>query len=298
MRILFLLFSFFIYNYQVSGQDIYIPEKNDHNAEKYDYYVDLLKGSFTEGHYWYGFHNTYIAYYHLKAPVDTVFEYINKAIVYDPIIECDMLFSSKFNFAKIAGRGYFPDKLKALKYVCDSIYASLDSTLIDILTIMHENDQKYRADSKYAPWIAGNEKYWEEQAILDDTNQRLIEKIIARHGYPGRRKVGMNHEEIAFMVIQHGDLKLQEKYVGLIKQAVDKGQLSRKYYPLLIDRIRMRQDLPQVYGTQLVHNKKNDRLELYEMESLENIDELRAKYGLSTLRDYLKETGAHMPQKD
>lgn len=289
----------------INGQDtlgIYIPEKTEANAARYDHYKSMLLSAYAgsyekkEGDILGDKHNKFISYFHLDAPADTVFKYLEDALTYDPIRQCYHLFYMKFNFNKMREGKYFPDKMKDLKCYCDSIHARLDSTLIDILSVIKMNDQKYRGDDNFAPWRPGTEAYWEEQSILDLTNQQLIEKIIDRHGYPGRYKVGLEHEEIAFLVIQHADLKIQEKYARIIKDAVENQQLERRYYALLIDRIRMRRNLPQIYGTQLVHNKKRDRLELYKMESLEGIDQLRAKYGLSTLRSYLEHTGAFMPE--
>ena len=115
--------------------------------------------------------------------------------------------------------------MKKVKNLCDSVYSSFDSTLIDILSIIKESDQKYRADQKYSPWIKGNESYWEEQTIIDSINILLVNKILLRHGYPGRQKVGRELEDVAFMVIQHADIKNQEKHLYIIKNAVEQRQL-------------------------------------------------------------------------
>jgi len=279
------------------GQNLDIPARDSSNAEKYEYYVNLLKGSLQKNNFWYGFHNTYIAYFHLKAPADTVFKYMHLAIQDDPVNECNTIFKSEYAFFKIAGQSYNPSKMQIVKSLCDSLYASFDSTLMDILTVMYENDQKYRKDSKYDPSVKGNEKYWEEQATLDAVNQMLLQKIIDRRGYPGRQMVGNELEEVAFLVIQHADVKMQEKYLPVIKEAIDRKQLYKNVYPLLIDKIRMRRHLPQIYGTQLIFNKKKDRYELYKVEDLKNIDTLREEYNLMKLSDYLKQTGAVIPDE-
>jgi|GEM_PF-4159872 hypothetical protein len=280
---------------------LYIPEKDSANAERYDYFVDLLKGAQQEGNFWFGIHNTihntYIAYFHLKAPADTVFKYMHLALQDDPVEECNSIFKDEFTFASIAGRFYHPRKMQVVKNFCDSVYASFDSTLIDILNVMHENDQKIRKERNLSPWIKGNEKHWEKQAVLDSVNKVLVEKIIARHGYPGRQLVGMELEEVAFLVIQHADVTTQEKYLPLIKQAVDERQLYESNYPLLVDRIRMHRKLPQIYGTQFVYNQKRDRMELYKVENLQQVDELRAKYNIGTLKEALKANDAVIPDE-
>ncbi|HMO39004.1 MAG TPA: hypothetical protein PKC76_15175 [Saprospiraceae bacterium] len=294
-----LSWALIFFNPALGQENIYIPDSTIDNKNSYTSYKKLLLYSHKEDlsdprsdHK----HNIFISYYHLKAPSDTVFKYMRQAIDFDPVTECDLIFKGDYPFIKICSRFYCPEKMEKVKNLCDSVYSSFDSTLIDILSIIKESDQKYRADQKYSPWIKGNESYWEEQAIIDSINILLVNKILLRHGYPGRQKVGRELEDVAFMVIQHADIKNQEKHLYIIKNAVEQRQLYKSAYPLLVDRIRMKKHLPQIYGTQLVHNKKRDRLELYKMESLEGIDELRAKYGLSTLRSYLERTGAFMPE--
>lgn len=41
-----------------------------------------------------------------------------------------------------------------------------------------------------------------KQGVLDIENLHKIEKIIAKHGYPGKSLVGEAYQSVAFMVIQ------------------------------------------------------------------------------------------------
>ena len=128
-----------------------------------------------------------------------------------------------------------------------------------------------------------------EQNLLDSGNIQQIEKIIARYGYPGNSIVGIDLSDVAFIVIQHASLEKQEKYFPVIEQAVKKRELDKNNLPYMVDRIRMRKDLPQLYGTQVIWNNKKAKFELYPVEDIKNVDKRRYKFNLPDLKYYLKE---------
>lgn len=47
----------------------------------------------------------------------------------------------------------------------------------------------------------------------DKKNLQIIESIISKHGWLGQKDIGMKANATMFMVIQHADLKTQEKYL-------------------------------------------------------------------------------------
>ncbi len=52
-----------------------------------------------------------------------------------------------------------------------------------------------------------------------------MEKVIEEYGYPGKSLVGPSNMGTAFLVIQHSNQEVQEKYLPLLKQAADDGEL-------------------------------------------------------------------------
>jgi hypothetical protein len=178
--------------------------------------------------------------------------------------------------------------------LCDSIEKNLDSTIIKMMAIIYSNDQKYRALDEGVPLIGNLLR----QHNLDSVNQVLIAKMIEqKKKYLGADIVGYELQDVAFFVIQHADLPYQEKYLPMVEQAIADRNLYKSCYPLLVDRINMDKGIPQIFGTQLTWNKKRDGWELYKVQSMYKINELRKKYDLEPLGDYLKDCHAVIPNK-
>lgn len=56
----------------------------------------------------------------------------------------------------------------------------------------------------------------------------------------------------------------------------------------LKDRVLMFSGKKQVYGTQLRRNKYTKKMELYEVEDVEHLNEKRKSVGLEPIEEYLK----------
>jgi heme-degrading monooxygenase HmoA len=135
-------------------------------------------------------------------------------------------------------------------------------------------------------WIAdrNNEALIAEVASADKQNLTEIDSIIAKHGWPGKSLVGSKAQGAAWTVIQHADLATQKKYIDLMKRAADSGDLDRGLLALTIDRIRVGEGKPQVYGTQF-HDVNGEQVP-YAIEDAANVDARRAKVGLNPLAEY------------
>lgn len=101
-------------------------------------------------------------------------------------------------------------------------------------------DQKYRANP--------TPENWKKQVAIDSSNLEFIERVIAEHGYPGKSLVGAATAEVAWYVIQHSS-KI-DNYIGLIKTSAENNELPFRLYAMMLDRHLMRQNKPQLYGTQ------------------------------------------------
>ena len=139
----------------------------------------------------------------------------------------------------------------------------------------------------------------EKQAKMDRLNQERLEVIIQEFGWPGKKLVGADASEAAFMIVQHSDLPYQEKYLSLLKEAAKVGDLRASNVALLEDRVLMRQGKKQIYGTQLFSNDSTGgKLVLAPIEEEERVDERRKQVGLPPLREYLKNFGIdYQPKK-
>lgn len=122
---------------------------------------------------------------------------------------------------------------------------------------------------------------------VDTENARRIREIIDRCGWRGKDDIGEEANETLFLCIQHvDDLTIQEKYLPMLKQAVEEGCAEGWHYAFLVDRIRMNRGEKQIYGTQSIF--QNGTLDyVVPLEDPDKVDSLRRSVGLGTLNEYL-----------
>lgn len=121
---------------------------------------------------------------------------------------------------------------------------------------------------------------------------RLWEILDDLEHWPGRRRVGDDGAEAAWFVVQRGDVDLQRRALGYLEVAVDWEDASPAHYAFLVDRIRMREGRPQIYGSQFVRGPDGDTLVPWPVEDLARVDERRARVGLTPLAVQLAEMQA------
>jgi TonB family protein len=160
------------------------------------------------------------------------------------------------------------------------------------LAVIYDADQKYRVAAiieakKSGSGSAKDNELGRKQNVADLANLTEIEKIIKAYGYPGKSMVG-KQSRVAFMVIQHNDLKTQEKYLPLFIKTANEGELDRGLLPLMIDRVRLGNGQPQLYGTQLSEIKNSKKVQIKPIEDEINVNIRRKAYGLGPLETYYK----------
>ncbi|MEM9548732.1 MAG: DUF6624 domain-containing protein [Bacteroidota bacterium] len=127
---------------------------------------------------------------------------------------------------------------------------------------------------------------WALQNYSDSVNMIRIEEIIEEYGYPGRSLVGPRQGSTAFMVIQHSTQEMQEKYLPLLKEQADKGEVRWSSIALMIDRVLLGKGEKQIYGSQVYTDEKTGELYFGEIENPHKIDSIRNTVGLGTLQEY------------
>jgi hypothetical protein len=100
--------------------------------------------------------------------------------------------------------------------------------------------------------------------------------------------VGKYAEYAGFFIIQHAEHRARKKALPYLKEAVDKGATSPKFYALMYDRYLLLRGKPQVYGTQLIRTDGNYRLD--KNVGIATINENRKELGLSTVQEYVLES--------
>jgi hypothetical protein len=172
--------------------------------------------------------------------------------------------------------------------------ASLNLPLAHKLDSIYVEDQKYRKMiDEYRDKYGNNSKemkdLWKIIQEKDSFNLIEVSAILDKYGWLGPMVVGGTGNNTLFLVIQHSDLKTQEKYLPMMKDAVAKNNAYPSQLALLIDRIEMRNGRPQVYGSQI--NTKDGKNVVYEIIDEKNVNKRRAEVGLEPLENYVRHWG-------
>jgi hypothetical protein len=179
-------------------------------------------------------------------------------------------------------------------------HALTNPALHDELLKMGTTDQEYRAilqnqfiKSPPKPGTPPSHEMLDlvrKQQQADAANIKRLEEIIHQHGWPGKSLVGEDASTSAFLIIQHAELKVQQKYLPMLKRAASEGEAKPDEVAMLEDRVLMREGKKQMYGTQLrAGPETGGKLALYPIEDEPNVDKRRASVGLGPIAEYVKQ---------
>jgi hypothetical protein len=175
----------------------------------------------------------------------------------------------------------------------DAAFLPLDSNLIKRVSAIYLRDMYYRKGSD--SFFMAN---WKLQDSLDKVNQKIVSNIIDSFGYPGYSIVGQILMNKCFLVIQHADSAYQNRYLKIVIDAADKGELGWGSVALLIDRIKVSKGEKQIYGSQLSIDSAGN----YHLEPVENemdLNKRRKSVGLEPIEEYLMRWDIlYIPPKD
>lgn len=171
--------------------------------------------------------------------------------------------------------------------------AGVDIEMMGEFENIRYEDQRYRqqmrdVSKKYGRQSPQMDSLWTLQSAADSINTVRIIEIIEKDGYPGKSVVGPGLASTAFLVIQHADLEVQEKYLPTITEAADKGEVNWSSVALLVDRVNTRNDRPQIYGSQVSSDPETGESFFFKIAEPYKVDSIRATVGLGPLSDYAK----------
>ena len=127
--------------------------------------------------------------------------------------------------------------------------------------------------------------HWKKIQKTDKANLKVIRKILDKRGWLGADVVGGEGNSTLFLVIQHSDLKTQQKYLPMMRDAVQKGNAKASSLALLEDRVALGLGNPQIYGSQ-IGRKEDGTYYVIALKDPDNVDNLRASVGLEPLAQY------------
>jgi len=155
-------------------------------------------------------------------------------------------------------------------------------------------DMKMKDQAYYSLIDYSNNKeairFWEIKDSLNSINLLLLDSITKNSGWPKKSDVGEYPAVAAFLVVQHSDLNSQKTYLPYLKKAVRQHEARKQDLALLIDRIKIRENKKQIYGSQISYDNKTNK-NFFDYSKLRNpskINSRRKKMGLEPIEDYLK----------
>lgn len=168
----------------------------------------------------------------------------------------------------------------------------LDRSLVAILDTIYQVDQKYRQQLKGI-----EEKYeWESAEIKaqreiisekDSINLIKIQKVLDERRWLGIDIIGNRGNSTLFLVIQHSDLVIQEKYLPMIRIAVNKGNTKASSLALLDDRVALRKGNRSICGSQVGRNKDTEEYFVLPLKDAIHAAKREAKVKHGKLQDYI-----------
>ncbi len=173
---------------------------------------------------------------------------------------------------------------------CAQDYDSIKQELL----VIHKEDQDIRHQ-----WIAALNHPTPSPKIIDslgkivDTKDSVniihVSKILDSYGWLGKDKIGADANTTLFLVVQHSDLRIQQKYLPMIRKASLVGDASKSHLALLEDRVALREGKMQIYGSQVGQLLDSKEYYILPLKDPETVDVRRAEVGLQPLADYVKQ---------
>lgn len=121
----------------------------------------------------------------------------------------------------------------------------------------------------------------------DHANTEALKAIVRQQGWPRRSAVGDVAADQAWLIVQHADRDpvFQLTALRLMEPMVTSGEVSKKNYAYLYDRVMLKLTSKQRYATQAIC-EAGKRVSL-PLEDAQAVDQRRAVNGLPPLHDYL-----------
>lgn len=125
---------------------------------------------------------------------------------------------------------------------------------------------------------------------VHEKNAKHLIEIIEGHGWPGRSLVGEDGAEAAWRIAQHaiGNPALQRRAATLLEKATTQGEMPAWQVAYLVDRIRMFEGKPQLYGSQFDWDESGE-LNPCPIENPEQVNERRRSVDLGTIEERIRQ---------
>lgn len=171
--------------------------------------------------------------------------------------------------------------------------ANIDRPLAALLDSILAEDQRYRerideVEKRHGRDSEEMKALWRTIGKKDSSNLIVVSNILDTRGWLGPDIVGKDGNAALFLVIQHADLAIQEKYLPMMRDAVYKGNAKASSLALLEDRVALDQGKRQIYGSQIARDPVSGAYYVSPLEDPDHVDQRRAEVGLKPLAEYVR----------
>ena len=178
-----------------------------------------------------------------------------------------------------------------------SVHSSIEQT-DSLLCELHECDQQIRHKllSVQQTYIAEQRTELIDSIVMlvaeqdraDSLNRVAVDSLL-QNGWP--EGLSEQSNRTIWLIIDHADVEYQERYLPLIEQQAVRGTISPSDYATLLDRVNVRRQRPQRYGTQTGYKQRDDEVFtfVYPIEDIDALDSLRLSVGLDSMHLYLRQ---------
>ena len=178
-----------------------------------------------------------------------------------------------------------------------STHASIEQT-DSLLCELHERDQQIRHKlmSVQQAYIAEQRTELIDSIVMlvaeqdrTDSLNRVVVDSLLQNGWP--KGLSEQSNQTIWLIIDHGDVEYQERYLPLIEQQAMRGIISLADYATLSDRVNVLRQRPQRYGTQTGYTQRDVKTftYVYPIEDISKLDSLRLSVGLDSMHIYLRQ---------
>ena len=263
---------------------LYYQQNYDQSDQVFDSLFVLSKGQMTRTDYYYAACVAAVT----KQP-DKAFKHLRKVLLDGKWVNVKNV-ENEDDLKSLHNDARWPQIIDSIGMINLVAVAGMDTVLMEKLDSILQVDQGERSkiDSIAQSFGWGSKQMdslIRKMAKHDSTNLKVITAIIDAQGWLGPDKIGDQGSQTLFLVIQHADSATQEKYLPLMKAAVERGNAKPQDLALLTDRVLMRQGKKQIYGSQ-VNADSTGKYFFYPIEDEKNVNKRRTEIGLGPIEEY------------
>ena len=135
-----------------------------------------------------------------------------------------------------------------------------------------------------------DEVYAEFDVISHQDSLHALEvaNILDEHGWQGPKYFGRTGTGAIIQTLRLANLETQEKYLPLMRKAVDIKLVKTSDLIRMEDRVSIAKYKKQIYGSQIGYDYDNERYYVIPVDNPDSVDERRASLGIAPMSQYVK----------